>query len=463
MKHLGTLLTLVVALLLAVVPLASAQEALDLSNTHWTLVSISGQPVHTGSSVTLLFGADGHVGGSAGCNTYGGEYTLTGSTLTVGELVSTLMACEESIMQQESAYLAALQSAVSVEQVNGQLVVAYGEGQQLVFAPALTLENTGWTLVSINGEPVVSGTAITLGLDGKGGVAGSAGCNSYSGSYTIDGETLTFGPLVTTRMACPEAIMQQETAYLSALEGGAAYTIANGRLTLVAANGTELVFAPALSLTSGEWTLTSLGGEAALDGAPATLTFGADGTAFGSAGCNTFNLPYTVDGESLTFGSSVLTLMACEESIMTQESALMSALAAATAYRIEGNQFVIVYGEGQELVFEAAKPVVTATVTYRERIALPANAEVTVTLEDISRADAPADVLTSQTLVSGGANVPFTFELPYDPAQIDEGALYSVRAQITVDGVLWFTSDTIAPVLTRGAGTDVELVLVRVP
>ncbi|RIK22149.1 MAG: hypothetical protein DCC53_04625 [Chloroflexi bacterium] len=41
--------------------------------------------------------------------------------------------------------------------------------------------------------------------------------------------------------------------------------------------------------------------------------------------------------------------------------------------------------------------------------------------------------------------------------------LYSVRAQITVDGVLWFTSDTIAPVLTRGAGTDVELVLVRVP
>jgi uncharacterized lipoprotein YbaY len=155
--------------------------------------------------------------------------------------------------------------------------------------------------------------------------------------------------------------------------------------------------------------------------------------------------------------------MACEESIMTQESTLMSALAAATAYRIEGNQFVIVYGEGQELVFEAAKPVVTATVTYRERIALPANAEVTVTLEDISRADAPADVLTSQTLVSGGANVPFTFELPYDPAQIDAGALYSVRAQITVDGVLWFTSDTIAPVLTRGAGTDVELVLVRVP
>lgn len=462
MRQLAIVFTFIIVLLLAAAPLASAQDAPSLAGSNWTLVSIDGQAVADGTEITLAFDEDGRVGGSAGCNSYGGEYTFGDGSLTFGGLFSTMMACEDAIMQQESAYLAALQSATRAEWAEGQLVIVYGEGQQLVFAPALTLERVEWSLVSIDGAPLVDGTDVTIAFDGE-GVAGSAGCNRYSGSYTLDGDTITFGPFVTTRMACPQPIMQQESAFLTALEGAANVTIANGQLTIVTANGVTLVFETAPSLTGGEWTLVSLGSEAVLGGAPLTINFAADGSAFGSSGCNSYRAPYTVDGDSITFGSGMMTLMACDDAFMAQERTFLTALEAATAYRIADGQLVIVYGDGQELIFDAVLPVVTVTLTYRERIALPENAEVTVTIEDIARADAPADVLVSLTIVSGGANVPFTFELPYDPAQLDDRAMYSARAQIRVDGALWFTSDTIAPVLSRGAGTEVELVLVRVP
>lgn len=105
---------------------------------------------------------------------------------------------------------------------------------------------------------------------------------------------------------------------------------------------------------------------------------------------------------------------------------------------------------------------VTGTVTYRERIALPPNAVVQVTLQDISRADASAVVLGEQTITTMGRQVPIPFEIAYDPSAIDERLTYSVRARITVDGQLLFTSTTATLVITRGRPTDVEIVLARV-
>lgn len=103
------------------------------------------------------------------------------------------------------------------------------------------------------------------------------------------------------------------------------------------------------------------------------------------------------------------------------------------------------------------------TVTYAQRIALPDNAVVDVTLEDISRADAPATVIAQQTIETNGKQVPIEFALQYDPAVIDPAARYAVRARITVDGKLAWTSDTVNPVLTHGgAVNNVEIVVVPV-
>jgi putative lipoprotein len=102
---------------------------------------------------------------------------------------------------------------------------------------------------------------------------------------------------------------------------------------------------------------------------------------------------------------------------------------------------------------------VTGTLTYRERVALPAAAKIMVKLVDVSRADAPAIVLGERTIEAGGRQVPFAFAIPYDAARIEASHVYAVQARIEVDGSLRFITDQSYPVITRGNPTHVDLVL----
>jgi heat shock protein HslJ len=108
---------------------------------------------------------------------------------------------------------------------------------------AADLAGTSWTLVRVGANPVVEGSGARLAFDNAGNVSGSTGCNSVSGTYALDGPSLTFGPLATTRMACEEALMAQETAVLEALARVDGWEIdADSRLHLT--GGTELVLEP---------------------------------------------------------------------------------------------------------------------------------------------------------------------------------------------------------------------------
>jgi putative lipoprotein len=102
---------------------------------------------------------------------------------------------------------------------------------------------------------------------------------------------------------------------------------------------------------------------------------------------------------------------------------------------------------------------VAGTVTYRERIALPPTAVIKVQLVDVSRADAPAIVLGEQVTQAAGRQVPFSFEIPFDPAKIEANHSYAVQARIEEDGKLRFISDRHYAVITRGAPTRVDIVL----
>jgi putative lipoprotein len=108
----------------------------------------------------------------------------------------------------------------------------------------------------------------------------------------------------------------------------------------------------------------------------------------------------------------------------------------------------------------AEAPAIRGTATYRERMALPPGAVLVVALQDISRADAPAETLAEARIPIAG-QVPIAFALPYDPARIRPGHRYALRGSIELEGRVMFRTDTIHPVLTRGAGEAVELRLVR--
>jgi putative lipoprotein len=111
---------------------------------------------------------------------------------------------------------------------------------------------------------------------------------------------------------------------------------------------------------------------------------------------------------------------------------------------------------------ESDPVVVRGSVTYRERMMLPGDATVTVRVEDVSLADGPAVLLAEEVLTDVGAP-PYPFELSVDRAGFDERARPSVRVRIEVDGELWMVSDTTVPVVTHGAPTHVEIVVVSVP
>ncbi len=109
----------------------------------------------------------------------------------------------------------------------------------------LPLENTTWTLTTIGGpgdtvSSLIAGTEITA-IFGNGSVGGSAGCNSYGGDYTVDGNRLTIGSIGSTKMHCtePAGVMEQETRYLNLLSTTAEYRIEGDRLTLIDAGGTH--------------------------------------------------------------------------------------------------------------------------------------------------------------------------------------------------------------------------------
>jgi putative lipoprotein len=111
---------------------------------------------------------------------------------------------------------------------------------------------------------------------------------------------------------------------------------------------------------------------------------------------------------------------------------------------------------------EEAGGAVTGTVTYRERIALPDDAVVKVQIQDVSKMDVAAQVLSEQVMRTEGKQVPIDYSVPYEPEAIDERLSYSMSARIEDgEGKLLFISDTAIPVITRDNPTkDVEIVVV---
>jgi putative lipoprotein len=107
----------------------------------------------------------------------------------------------------------------------------------------------------------------------------------------------------------------------------------------------------------------------------------------------------------------------------------------------------------------AAADTVTATVTWVEAAPLPPAAVLEVTVEDISRADAPSTRLAGFTISPVGAP-PLAVAL--DVPAPDPRARLSVRATIRHEGALLHTTDTVAPVLTQGAPAHADLALIPV-
>ena len=105
MKALSFSLPLAVILLLFLSACGGSSIINPLNGTFWNLAAINDTPVLVNTSVTVEF-TDGKIGGSSGCNSYGGAYKVSGKKFTTDSIVMTLMACMDAgVMEQESAFL----------------------------------------------------------------------------------------------------------------------------------------------------------------------------------------------------------------------------------------------------------------------------------------------------------------------------------------------------------------------
>lgn len=107
------------------------------------------------------------------------------------------------------------------------------------------------------------------------------------------------------------------------------------------------------------------------------------------------------------------------------------------------------------------QPNVSGTISIRQKVALPPDAVLTVTLSDASLADAPSRVLAQKAVRTEGQQPPYNFVLPYNQADIKPNARILLSSAITVNGQLMFITDTVQTVV-NGGGSRADLLLVPV-
>jgi heat shock protein HslJ len=243
--------TLVVERFISVSRPASCRGAADnrpLRGPTWKLARLGGAPVEVSSGQAephLVFASDAlQVSGSGGCNRFTGGFTIEADRLHFGQLAGTMMACLKG-MEQEQRFLKTL-SRVERYRIHGEqleLLAADGTVLATFTAQSNSLAETSWHVTGINNgrEAVVSlvaGSSVTMNFATGGKVAGSAGCNNYTSTYAQDDRKLTFTPAAATRRMCvAPGVMEQEHAFLKALESVATAQLEGNRLELRTADG----------------------------------------------------------------------------------------------------------------------------------------------------------------------------------------------------------------------------------
>ena len=138
----------------------SHSPAGQLNGTEWTLVQYTQNatimPALAGNSITLTFGDDGNLSGSAGCNRYFASWVVSGSSMSIGNAGSTMMYCAEpGVMDQETAYLDLLPKAGSFALDSNRLIISDKSGNAILTfvkttpGASLPLVGTNWTLSSV--------------------------------------------------------------------------------------------------------------------------------------------------------------------------------------------------------------------------------------------------------------------------------------------------------------------------
>jgi len=123
-----------------IAPTSSADvDISQLTSSVWQLTEYKNKqseivPVLADTEITAVFGEDGSLVGSSGCNTYTGNYVADGQAIAIGSVAATERGClePEGVMEQESVYITALAVVLSWNIEGDQLVLTDGGGNPIL-------------------------------------------------------------------------------------------------------------------------------------------------------------------------------------------------------------------------------------------------------------------------------------------------------------------------------------------
>lgn len=190
---------------------------------YWTLKTLKGEEAKAAFAGTLphlqFDFAKNLVSGNGGCNGFTGAFTLTDKNeFSAPNLAATMMMCIQA--NKEPQFFSTLSSPNLILSVDNDGLLTLSEDKTVVLqfekgespkSKATSIVNaenlTGaWTLTSIaDGDmaTLFTGKTPTLEFTTDGKAFGNGGCNTYRTSYTLQENTITFGPVMSTKMACP--------------------------------------------------------------------------------------------------------------------------------------------------------------------------------------------------------------------------------------------------------------------
>jgi heat shock protein HslJ len=257
--------------------------AVTLIGTPWNLVRITdaaGNDVPVAGNATLAIGDAHHLKGNDGCNSISGDIDVTASTIEVGTLASTEMACLDQQVTASAQHVDAMLSGSLTWTIDGDLLTLTkpGTGTLVYRAQAAPTTSTDpsdltgvtWYLTTIeSGGPdgvahTVTGKP-TLRIDG--GLDYTDACNNYSGDATVGNGTLDVEIRTGSAVGCTGSGGQEAAEIAAVLHGRLTWVIEGNQLTITKGGVGALVYerkAPdqptgtASDLYTHEWALWSI-------------------------------------------------------------------------------------------------------------------------------------------------------------------------------------------------------------
>lgn len=209
---------------------------------------LAGTTIPGGGPLVLGFTENGRVSVNAGCNSGSGTVDFANDTMTVSSLAMTLMACPGEAAQADAWLTEFLEKSPSWEISGDDLILSTDTAtvtmtDRAVLDPDRPIIGTAWTVTSlISPDAVSTSTALEqsapqLSIADNGAVTGNAGCNRVNGTADVYESTIVFGPLATTRMACPDEVAEVERAVLHVLDGEVQAVVDSDTLRLTKPDG----------------------------------------------------------------------------------------------------------------------------------------------------------------------------------------------------------------------------------